>query len=145
MVKILLLHGVNLNTLGKRDKSHYGSLTLKEIETLTANKAAEFDAAIHAYQSNHEGDLVDFLQAESASCDGIIINPGAFSHYSYALHDAIVDTGLPTVEVHLSDIHQRESFRRHSVTAAACVHMISGKKEVGYLEAVEFLMEKFQR
>lgn len=141
MNKILLLHGANLNWLGKRDPDHYGKLSLKDIEELTAQEAKRFDCEIISYQSNHEGCLIDSLQLNASSCDGIIINPGAFTHYSYAIHDALLDTCLPAVEVHLSAITEREQWRSQSVTAAACIKLISGKKEVGYIEAVNVLME----
>lgn len=141
MNKLLLINGVNLNWLGKRDAEHYGSLTLKDIETLTANEAAKFDYQTITYQSNHEGCLVDALQMHARECDGIIINPGAFTHYSYALHDALVDTTLPVVEVHLSKIDEREKWRSQSVTAPACIEVIWGRKEQGYIDAVNILME----
>lgn len=141
MRDILLMHGINLNALGKRDPIHYGNLTLQHIETLTATAAAKYGVGIIPYQSNHEGDLVDQLQLQAPRCIGIIINPGAFTHYSYGLHDALLDTQLPVVEVHLSNLKEREAWRQHSVTAAACIKMISGKREQGYQEAVEVLME----
>jgi 3-dehydroquinate dehydratase type II len=139
--KILLLHGANLNWLGKRDKNHYGSLSLNDIETITRAAARKSGYAVIAYQSNHEGDLIDALQLHSGDCCGIIINPGAFTHYSYALYDALVDTQLPIVEVHLSKISEREEWRRTSVTVPAAIKCIEGKKEQGYVEAVEVLVE----
>jgi len=140
-MKLMLLHGANLNWLGKRDPKHYGTLSLVDIEQLTANAAANYSCEIRTYQSNHEGNLIDYLQLNAADCAGIIINPGAFTHYSYAIHDALLDTGLPVVEVHLSAIEQREPWRQHSVIAPACIKSISGKKELGYTEAVTILME----
>ena len=142
MKKILLIHGPNLNCLGKRDQDQYGALTLRQLEKMIAVHAKLFDAEVYAHQSNHEGDLIDILQQQSAHCNGIIINPGAFCHYSIALHDALLDTGLPAVEVHLSDITKREVFRRKSLTAQACLKMICGKKEKGYEEAVNFLIRQ---
>lgn len=141
--KILLVHGPNLNILGRRDRQHYGSLTLAEIEKLVAEEARKFGYETENYQSNHEGALIDWLQEKSPRAAGIIINPGAFTHYSYALHDAILDTGLPCVEVHLSDINSREDWRKNSVIAPACVAQISGKKEKGYIEALCLLVEKY--
>jgi 3-dehydroquinate dehydratase-2 len=135
------MHGANLNWLGKRDPMQYGTLSLKDIETLVEDKAHSLGYEVRVYQSNHEGALIDTLQAQSSECAGIIINPGAFTHYSYALYDALIDTRLPIVEVHLSAIHEREEWRRHSVTAPASLTLISGKKEQGYLEAVAFLIE----
>jgi len=139
MKTILLIHGPNLNRLGKRDASHYGSLTLSDLELLVKKEAKKLGLSVRSYQSNHEGDLIDFLQKHSEKSAGVIINPGAFTHYSYALHDALKDTGLPCVEVHLSDIQSREEWRRNSVTAPACIAQISGKKEQGYLEALNIL------
>jgi 3-dehydroquinate dehydratase-2 len=139
------MHGINLNALGKRDPAIYGTLTLQAIEELAVNEAKQFGYEMLCYQSNHEGDLVDTLQSLSSQCVGIIINPGAFSHYSYGLLDALLDTGLPVIEVHLSDISQREEWRKHSVTAAACVTVIKGKKEQGYREAVHTLVEYLQK
>ena len=139
MKTILLIHGVNLNLLGKREWEHYGTLTLGQLEKLTSDFAKGRGFKILAFQSNHEGALVDFLQKESPNAEGIIINPGAFTHYSYALHDAILDTRLPAIEVHLSKINQRESWSKKSVIAEACVAVISGRKEKGYLNALEKL------
>lgn len=141
MKKILLIHGPNLNILGKRDKKHYGDLTLAKIEKLIKEVAKNFGFEVGCFQSNHEGELIDWLQENSDEAVGIIINPGALTHYSYALHDAIGDAGLPCVEVHLSDINNREPWRKISVTAPACVVQISGKKEKGYVEAVKILYD----
>lgn len=139
MSTILLIHGPNLNNLGKRDPAHYGSITLANLEQLVAVEAAKLGYTTKTFQSNHEGALIDYLQAESASVVGILINPGAFTHYSYALHDALLDTHLPVVEVHLSDLAGRESWRQVSVTAPACIGQIAGKKQSSYTEALEFL------
>lgn len=141
MPNILLLHGINLNALGKRNSDYYGTLTLQAIENITVNEARHYGFEVLAYQSNHEGDLIDTLQRESPKCAGIIINPGAFAHYSYGLHDALLDTKLPAIEVHLSDIYQRESWRQKSVISPACVKVIVGRKERGYQEAVIALVE----
>ncbi len=141
MNKILLMHGANLNFLGKRNPEHYGNLTLQTLEALTAEEAKKHNYEIISYQSNHEGNLIDKLQLESQHCVGIIINPGAFTHYSYALYDALLDTKLPIVEVHLSDIKQRDAWRSISVTAPACIEVIWGKKEKGYIKAVNILVE----
>ncbi|OGG77389.1 type II 3-dehydroquinate dehydratase [Candidatus Kaiserbacteria bacterium RIFCSPLOWO2_01_FULL_54_24] len=144
MSTILLIHGPNLNMLGERDKEHYGSLTLSDIETLVSSEAKKVGFEVGSFQSNHEGALIDFLQKESPNATGVIINPGALTHYSYALHDALVDTGIPAVEVHLSDINAREEWRRHSVTAPACIGVISGKKEKGYVEALALLISNLK-
>ena len=139
MDTILLIHGPNLNNLGKRDPAHYGAQTLSDIESLVGAEAQKVGCAVKAFQSNHEGALIDFLQKESASASGIIINPGALTHYGYSLHDALADTQLPVVEVHLSDIEAREEWRRVSVIKPACIGQISGKKEAGYIEALALL------
>jgi 3-dehydroquinate dehydratase-2 len=139
METILLIHGPNLNNLGKRDPTQYGSKTLADIESLVSAEAQKMGFTLKPFQSNHEGALIDFLQQESGSARGIIINPGALTHYSYALHDALVDTQRPVVEVHLSDIASREEWRRNSVISPACIAQISGKKDAGYIEALALL------
>lgn len=141
MKTILLIHGPNLNRLGKRDPLHYGMLTLTDIEALTQKAASNLGYTLRTFQSNHEGALIDWIQEHAASAVGIIINAGALTHYSYALHDAIVDTGIPCVEVHLSEVQTREPWRRISVIAPACIATVSGKKEKGYTEAVTILHE----
>jgi 3-dehydroquinate dehydratase II len=142
MKKIALVHGPNLNLLGKRDKNYYGDLTLEVLEVSVKEEALKRDMEVECFQSNHEGGLIDFLQKKTGGVDGIIINPGALTHYSYALHDALVDTGLACVEVHLSDVENREEWRKISVTAPACIAKISGKQEQGYIEAIDILHEK---
>lgn len=139
MATILLIHGPNLNMLGARDDAVYGSKRLADIELLVKEEAAKLGHDIAAFQSNHEGALIDFLQKEAPRAAGIIINPGALTHYSYALHDALLDARLPAIEVHLSDINAREPWRKNSVTAPACLAQISGKKEDGYIEALQLL------
>lgn len=141
MATILLIHGPNLNRLGKRDALNYGSKTLADIEALVTSEAKELGHTVKPFQSNHEGALIDYLQNESGSANGVIINPGALTHYSYSLLDALTDTGLPCVEVHLSDINSREEWRKISVTATACIAQISGKKEAGYIDALKLLHE----
>ena len=136
---LLLIHGPNLNFLGKREEKHYGALTLKQLENLVGREAGKYGFRTKVFQSNHEGVLIDFLQKHAVSSSGIIINPGALAHYSYSLYDALVDANIPAVEVHLSKIKSREVWRRKSVTAPACVSVISGKKEKGYVEAVKKL------
>lgn len=143
--KILLLHGPNLNLLGHRDTTHYGQLTLKNIEILCKIEAKKHNLSLITYQSNHEGNLIDTLQNKASRCAGIIINPGALTHYSYALYDALLDTQKPTVEVHLSKINKREKWRSHSVIAPACIKVIAGKKERGYLDAITTLAEHLQK
>ena len=138
MKKIILIHGPNLNLLGKRDVKHYGDFTLTVLENMVKKEAKKLRISVITFQSNHEGALIDFLQ-KHRKIDGIIINPGALTHYSFALHDALLDTNLPVVEVHLSNILKREKWRSFSVTAPACKKVISGKKVKGYLEALNYL------
>jgi len=139
-MRFLLINGPNLNTLGKRQPQIYGTLTLKEIEARVAQRAAELGAEVSAFQSNHEGALIDFIQAETEGAQGIIINPGALTHYGLSLRDALEGCGLPFIEVHLSNIHAREPFRRRSVMAAIARGQISGQGWQGYIQAVESLV-----
>ncbi len=138
MKKIILIHGPNLNLLGERDSEQYGNVTLATLERTVTKEAEKLKLRIVTFQSNHEGMLIDFLQ-KHRNADGVIINPGALAHYSFALHDALLDTHLPAVEVHLSNILAREPWRSVSVTAPACKKVISGKKVDGYLEALHYL------
>jgi 3-dehydroquinate dehydratase II len=139
MKTVLLIHGPNLNLLGRREAKIYGAKTLSQLQNLVKVRARGFKMSIKAFQSNHEGALIDFLQKQSPKASGVIINPGALTHYSYALHDALIDANIPCIEVHLSDIKSREKWRKKSVTAAACIKTIWGKKERGYLEALQIL------
>jgi 3-dehydroquinate dehydratase-2 len=137
---LLLVHGPNLNFLGRRDPKHYGTLTLRKLQELVKKEAGKHGFVVKCFQSNHEGEIIDFIQKSADSAKGMIINPGAFTHYSFALHDAILDAQVPAVEVHLSDIGKREAWRKTSVTAPACIAQVSGKKEKSYLEAVQLLV-----
>ncbi len=139
MKKILLIHGPNLNRLGRRDPKHYGTITLPELEACVREAAQKKGYELEAFQSNHEGALIDWIQEKSDSAAGILINPGALTHSSYALHDALLDTGLPCVELHLSDLSQREDWRQKSVTAPACMAVRQGKGKDSYLEGLELL------
>jgi len=138
-MKLLLLNGPNLNRLGSRDPAQYGSHTLAEIEAAVTKRAAELGFETLAFQSNHEGAIIDFIQAESGDAAGIIINPGALTHYGYSLRDALEDSGLPTVEVHLSDISQREPWRRHSVIVDVCLEQVAGHGAESYIIGLEKL------
>lgn len=139
---ILVLHGPNLNLLGTREPHIYGTTTLAEIDVKLGERAAGAGATLHALQSNHEGVLIDTIQAEAAGAHGIIINAGALTHYSYALRDALAATKLPVVEVHLSNIYAREPFRHTSVIAPVVAGQISGLGWRGYLLALDWLIDK---
>ena len=141
MERIIVLNGPNLNLLGERDPGHYGSKTLDDINSGIASLAAELSVEVVFFQSNHEGDLIDRIHAERNSCDGIIINPGALTHYSYSLRDALEAVEPPAVEVHLSDISKREEFRCLSVITPVAWKTIMGKGPDGYIEALEALVE----
>ncbi|MGY4707073.1 type II 3-dehydroquinate dehydratase [Candidatus Bipolaricaulota sp. J31] len=139
--RILVLHGPNLNLLGEREPEIYGRMTLEELNERIRGFAASRGIEVRIFQSNHEGTLIDLIHDHRRWAHGIVINPGALTHYSYALRDAIAAVGIPTVEVHLSDIHSREPFRRVSVIKDVCVAQISGKGHRSYLEGIEILLE----
>ena len=138
-MKISVIHGPNLNRLGQRKKEHYGMLTLAKINNSLEKKASGMNIQLEILQSNHEGEIIDFIQRASEKTDGILINPGAFTHYSYAIRDALEDCLIPIIEVHLSNIFAREEFRSRSVTAQACDGQIAGLGYQGYLLAIEGL------
>lgn len=141
-MKIVLISGPNLNLLGTRQPEIYGSSTLAEIEDACISWAEEVGATLDAYQSNHEGAVIDRLHRAGEEADGVVINPGAYSHYSYAIRDAIEAIETPTVEVHLSDITAREEWRRHSVVADVCAATIYGRGVDGYRDAIRLLAGK---
>ena len=140
-MKFLLLNGPNLNLLGQREPDVYGTQTLAQIEADTCAYAADHGVEMACFQSNHEGVLIDEIQQAQGVYDGIVYNPGAHTHYSYALHDAIASIDVPVVEVHLSDISKREEFRRHSVLVDACVGQVAGLGAESYLRGVDMLLE----
>jgi 3-dehydroquinate dehydratase-2 len=143
-MKILIIHGPNLNLLGKRKKEIYGDKTLDEVNSLLQQQAKELGVEIILFQSNSEGTLVDFIQTESPKAEGIIINPGALTHYGLSLRDALEDTNLPVIEVHLSNIYSREEFRQRSVIAPVAKGQISGLGWRGYIAALRTLVAELR-
>lgn len=141
-MRLLILHGPNLNRLGKREPAIYGHVSLAELDELIRAHAASLGISTRHLQSNHEGALIDAVHAADDDCDGIVANPGALTHYSYALRDAIASVRPPCVEVHLSDIHAREPWRRVSVIAEVCLAQIAGRGPQGYLDAVSLLAKR---
>ncbi len=141
--KILIIHGPNLDLLGKREPDVYGSITLQEIDERLQAYAVGKSLELRSFQSNHEGAIVDAIHEAVHWADGLIINPGAYTHYSYAIREAIAAVDLPTVEVHLSNVYARESFRHVSVIAPVCVGQIVGFGWRSYLLALEALLMRF--
>lgn len=143
-MKILIINGPNLNFLGIREKNIYGTENYDYLLNMIAEKGKETGCTIEVFQSNHEGAIIDRIQdAYFDGTEGIVINPGAYTHYSYAIHDALASVTIPKVEIHISDITKREEFRKISVTAPACNKQIYGHGLNGYLEAVDYLLEIF--
>ncbi len=140
MNRILVINGPNLNRLGKRDPAQYGSTTLADIERALSVRAAELGVEVECFQSNHEGDIVDFIQEHGESATGVVINAGALTQVGFSILDALLDAGLPLVEVHISNIHARERFRRRSVVARFASGQIAGLGWRGYLYALDFLV-----
>ena len=141
-MKLLIINGPNLNFLGIREKEIYGQQDYEYLLRMIEEKAKELQCQVEVFQSNHEGALIDRIQdAYSDGTEGIIINPGAYTHYSYAIHDALASVTMPKVEIHISNINAREEFRKVSVTAPACDHQIVGKGLQGYLLAMEWMVK----
>lgn len=140
MLHILVVHGPNLNLLGEREPEVYGRMTLAQLDQRIAEWAHAMQATVRCFQSNHEGVLIDFIHDQRHWAHGVVINPGALTHYSYALRDALAAVHLPAVEVHLSDIHGREPFRRISVIQEVCLAQVSGKGVNSYQEGLRILL-----
>jgi 3-dehydroquinate dehydratase II len=138
-LRVIVLHGVNLDQLGRRDPGHYGSGSLSDLEGQISEYAAELGARVIFEQTNFEGEYVELLHRASERGNALILNPGAWTHYAWAIHDALELTGLPAVEVHLSDVNARDDWRRHSVVSDLCIGTVSGKGPEGYREALALL------
>ena len=141
--RIEVMHGVNFDVLGSRSKAHYGGLTLTELEVKVKHFARELEMEPSFSQTNHEGEFCERLHRAGESADAIILNPGAWTHYSWAIRDALEITGLPSVEVHLSAVDEREEWRRESVIRDLCVGTVSGQGVDGYRAALELLRERW--
>jgi len=137
--RVAILHGVNLDTLGRRDPAVYGTLTLAELEGQVGRFAREFGFEASFFQTNHEGEYCEQLHRAAERSDAVVLNPGAWAHYSFAIRDALEVAALPAVEVHISDIESREEWRRHSVIRDLCLGHVQGKGVGGYREAMEIL------
>ena len=140
-MNILVINGPNLNLLGIREPEIYGTDTLEELMMWLETNPVSSDHSFKFYQSNHEGEIIDTIQDERHWAKGILINPGAFTHYSYAIRDAIVSVAIPTVEVHLSDIHNREEFRQISVISPVCINQVSGLGKNSYIKGLKLLIK----
>jgi 3-dehydroquinate dehydratase-2 len=141
-MQVLVLNGVNLDMLGQRDPAIYGGLSIGELETQIYVWARELSVSARCLHTNHEGQYIEWIHDAYGRSDGLIVNPGAWSHYSYAIHDALDILEVPIVEVHLSNIEEREEWRRHSVVSGLAAHRVIGKGPDGYREALEFLAGK---
>ena len=144
-MKILLINGANLNMLGAREPEKYGSTTLKDIETSVINRGKELGAEVEAWQSNHEGEIVDKIQSAKGNYDGILINAGGYTHTSVVIRDAISAVQIPTVEIHMTNIHAREEFRHTSLLSGVCVAQVVGFKEQSYILALEGLVNYLKK
>jgi 3-dehydroquinate dehydratase II len=142
LLRIEVMHGVNLDQLGRRETEHYGTVTLSELERMISGFAAELGLSCRYFQTNSEGEYVEHLHDARDMADGIILNPGAWTHYSWAIHDALAIAALPAVEVHLSDVDTREEFRRTSVVRDLCIGTVKGKGPDGYRDALALLSQE---
>ena len=143
--RIEVMHGANLDQVGRRDPEQYGGLTLTQLEQRISEDAHELGLVTRFFRTNHEGDFVEHLHRLEGLADGIVLNPGAWTHYSYAIRDALELAALPAVEIHLSDVDRREEWRRHSVIADLCIGRVVGKGADGYREALEQLRAELSR
>ncbi len=139
--RVSVLHGVNLDVLGRRPTAHYGGLTLTELEVRVQRFARELELDVAFFQTNHEGEYCEYLHRAGEGAHGLVLNPGAWTHYSWAIRDALEVAGLPAVEVHLSAVDRREEWRRVSVIGSLCLATVQGKGPEGYREALELLRE----
>jgi 3-dehydroquinate dehydratase II len=143
--RVEVMHGVNFDVLGRRDAAHYGGLTLPELEVRVKRFARDLALEVFFSQTNHEGEFCEYLHRAAESADGLVLNPGAWTHYSWAIHDALEVSALPAVEVHLSSVDEREEWRRLSVIRDLCVGSVQGKGIDGYRDALAMLKEALQR
>jgi 3-dehydroquinate dehydratase II len=143
--RVEVMHGVNFDVLGRREAAHYGGVTLPELEVRVKRFARDLALEVSFSQTNHEGEFCEYLHRAAESADGLVLNPGAWTHYSWAIHDALEVSPLPAVEVHLSEVDQREEWRRLSVIRDLCVGCVQGKGVDGYRDALEMLKEALER
>ncbi|MBF6621418.1 MAG: 3-dehydroquinate dehydratase [Patulibacter sp.] len=139
--RVAVVHGVNLDQLGRRNPEHYGGLTFRELERQIDEWAKDLDLTPRFFQTNHEGALVEYLHRAEGLVDGIVINPGAWTHYAYAIRDALELAAVPAIEVHLSNVHEREQWRRHSVISELCLATVAGQGPDGYRDALQQLRD----
>ncbi len=140
--RVEVMHGVNLDQLGRRDPAHYGGVTLEDLERSITEAARELGLEVRFFQTNHEGEFVEHLHRIEGLADAIVLNPGAWTHYSYAIRDALELAGLPAIEVHLSDVDSREEWRRHSVITELCIARVAGRGPDGYRDALERIRDE---
>ena len=141
--RVEVMHGVNLDQLGRRDPAHYGRVTLQELERRIGEDARQLGLEARFFHTNHEGEFVEHLHGLEGLADAIVLNPGAWTHYSYAIRDALELAGLPAVEVHLSDVDSREPWRRNSVISELCIARVAGKGPDGYRDALARVRREF--
>ncbi|MGB9184756.1 MAG: type II 3-dehydroquinate dehydratase [Solirubrobacteraceae bacterium] len=141
--RVEVMHGANLDQVGRRDPAQYGNMDFTELELHISATAAELGLQVRFFQTNHEGDFIEHLHRLDGLADGIILNPGAWTHYSYAIRDALELTNLPAIEIHLSDVDSREEWRRHSVIRELCIDRVAGQGPAGYRVALDRMRKEF--